>query len=262
MISAYITLVIVINFRKSKIHAITDTYCITPNTLAKKIETTARTWRRRVISRACTCLCLACMAVPIFLARVVATPVTTLNLCWVLISHHLQEFIPVCFPISDNQAAAFWKRMICKIFNAVHCLSQSWGDGQKRVWWWLKWCGPGSWYSKKSDIQSEIGSVTVFLHMMQLSFDDLPQREMTSGIVTYHKLLEGDPPILQHGAAAGSDWSGKGKAVHWLKALVHEGELVNFYGKKFCWQGGRWGQRSSDACLLHCAWPCEPVMVT
>ena len=43
----------------------------TTTTLAKKIETTARTWRRRVISRACTRLCLACVAVSIFLARVV-----------------------------------------------------------------------------------------------------------------------------------------------------------------------------------------------
>ena len=42
-------------------------------TLAKKIETTTRTWRRRVISRACTRLCLACVAVSIFLARVVVT---------------------------------------------------------------------------------------------------------------------------------------------------------------------------------------------
>ena len=32
----------------------------------KKIETTARTWRRRVISRACTRLCLACVAVSSF----------------------------------------------------------------------------------------------------------------------------------------------------------------------------------------------------
>ena len=37
----------------------------------KKIETTVRTWHRRVISQACTRLCLACVAVPIFLARVV-----------------------------------------------------------------------------------------------------------------------------------------------------------------------------------------------
>ena len=41
-------------------------------TLAKKIETTAHTWRRRVISRACTRLCLACVPVSSFLARVVA----------------------------------------------------------------------------------------------------------------------------------------------------------------------------------------------
>ena len=40
-------------------------------TLAKKIETTARTWHRRVICRACTRLCLACVPVSIFLARVV-----------------------------------------------------------------------------------------------------------------------------------------------------------------------------------------------
>ena len=37
----------------------------------KKIETTARTWHRRVICRACTRLCLACVPVSIFLARVV-----------------------------------------------------------------------------------------------------------------------------------------------------------------------------------------------
>ena len=43
-------------------------------TLAKKIETTAHTWRRRVISRACTRLCLACVPVSIFLARVVQDP--------------------------------------------------------------------------------------------------------------------------------------------------------------------------------------------
>ena len=40
-------------------------------TLAKKIESTARTWHRRVICRACTRLCLACVPVSIFLARVV-----------------------------------------------------------------------------------------------------------------------------------------------------------------------------------------------
>ena len=40
-------------------------------TLAKKIETIVRTWRRRVIYRACTRLGLACVAVSIFLARVV-----------------------------------------------------------------------------------------------------------------------------------------------------------------------------------------------
>ena len=40
-------------------------------TLAKKIETTTRTWLRRVICRACTRLCLACVPVSIFLARVV-----------------------------------------------------------------------------------------------------------------------------------------------------------------------------------------------
>ena len=42
-------------------------------TLAKKIETTARTWHRRVICRACTRLCLACVPVSIFLARVVVS---------------------------------------------------------------------------------------------------------------------------------------------------------------------------------------------
>ena len=31
------------------------------------------TWRRRLISRACTSLCLACVAISIFLARVVAS---------------------------------------------------------------------------------------------------------------------------------------------------------------------------------------------
>ena len=40
------------------------------STLAKKIETTARTWRRRVISRACTRLCLACVPVSIFFGHV------------------------------------------------------------------------------------------------------------------------------------------------------------------------------------------------
>ena len=37
----------------------------------KKIETAARTWHRRVICQACTRLCLACVPVSIFLARVV-----------------------------------------------------------------------------------------------------------------------------------------------------------------------------------------------
>ena len=37
----------------------------------KKLRTAARTWRRRVISRACTRLCLACITVSSFLARVV-----------------------------------------------------------------------------------------------------------------------------------------------------------------------------------------------
>ena len=40
-------------------------------TLAKKIETNARTWHRCVICRACTRLYLACVPVSIFLARVV-----------------------------------------------------------------------------------------------------------------------------------------------------------------------------------------------
>ena len=44
-----------------------------PTTLAKKIETATHTWHRRVICRACTRLCLACVPVSIFLARVVAT---------------------------------------------------------------------------------------------------------------------------------------------------------------------------------------------
>ena len=39
--------------------------------LAKKIDTTACTWHRRVICRAWTRLCLACVPVSIFLARVV-----------------------------------------------------------------------------------------------------------------------------------------------------------------------------------------------
>ena len=37
----------------------------------QKIETTTRTWHRRVICRTCTLLCLACVPVSIFLARVV-----------------------------------------------------------------------------------------------------------------------------------------------------------------------------------------------
>ena len=45
---------------------------IETTTLAKKIETAARTWHRRVIYQACTRLCLACVPVSIFLARVVA----------------------------------------------------------------------------------------------------------------------------------------------------------------------------------------------
>ena len=40
-------------------------------TLVKNIETTACTWHRRVICRACTRLCGACVPVSIFLARVV-----------------------------------------------------------------------------------------------------------------------------------------------------------------------------------------------
>ena len=35
----------------------------------KKIETTARTWHRRVICRACTRLCLACVPVSIFFGK-------------------------------------------------------------------------------------------------------------------------------------------------------------------------------------------------
>ena len=45
--------------------------CTLGTTLAKKIETAARTWHRRVIYQACTRLCLACVPVSIFLARVV-----------------------------------------------------------------------------------------------------------------------------------------------------------------------------------------------
>ena len=36
----------------------------------QKIETTARTWRRRVICRACTRLCLTCVPVSIFFGQV------------------------------------------------------------------------------------------------------------------------------------------------------------------------------------------------
>ena len=44
----------------------TVTLTLLTSTLAKKIETTAYMWRRCVISRACTRLCLACVAVSIF----------------------------------------------------------------------------------------------------------------------------------------------------------------------------------------------------
>ena len=58
-------------------------------TLAKKIETTARMWHRRVICRACTRLCLACVPVSIFLARVVGRAVehnrqSGFNFCYCL----------------------------------------------------------------------------------------------------------------------------------------------------------------------------------
>ena len=55
-------------------------------TLAKNIETAARTWHRRVIYQACTRLCLACVPVSIFLARVVL---------WTIIKH---VFESECFP--------------------------------------------------------------------------------------------------------------------------------------------------------------------
>ena len=44
----------------------------TSGDIAIAMQPATRTWRRRVISRACTRLCLACVAVSIFLARVVA----------------------------------------------------------------------------------------------------------------------------------------------------------------------------------------------
>ena len=39
-----------------------------------------------------------------------------------------------------------------------------------------------------------------------------------------YKLWDGDPPIPQHDAAAESDWSREGNAVHSVKTLVHDGE--------------------------------------
>ena len=41
----------------------------TSGEIASAMQPATRTWRRRLISRACTCLCLACVAVSIFLAR-------------------------------------------------------------------------------------------------------------------------------------------------------------------------------------------------
>ena len=52
--------------------------CMHSTTLAKKIETTALMWHRRVICRACTRLCLACVPVSILLAAVVV------SLCWLV----------------------------------------------------------------------------------------------------------------------------------------------------------------------------------
>ena len=61
-------------------------------TLAKKIETAARTWHRRVIYQACTRLCLACVPVSIFLARVVYKPIKQ----QALQKHNRSVFLCIC----------------------------------------------------------------------------------------------------------------------------------------------------------------------
>ena len=45
---------------------------------------------------------------------------------------------------------------------------------------------------------------------MHVRYDNFPPKKTNPRIVTCHNLREGDPPILQHDAAAGSDRSGKG----------------------------------------------------
>ena len=45
-----------------------------------------------------------------------------------------------------------------------------------------------------------------------------------------YKLWDGDLPIPQHDAAAESDWSGKGNAVHSVKTLVHDGDRSGMTG--------------------------------
>ena len=56
-------------FTKSSIGVNCESQTPIATTLAKKIETTARTWHRRVICRACTRLCRACVPVSIFFGQ-------------------------------------------------------------------------------------------------------------------------------------------------------------------------------------------------
>ena len=81
--------------------------------------------------------------------------------------------------------------------------------------------------------------------LQRRGYDEIPQMETSPGIVTWHKLWQGDPAILNMMAAAGSaDRLGKEMVVHWWKALVHDGEHILL--KIFCCSIGR-GHLSSDA---------------
>ena len=93
------------------------------------------------------------------------------------------------------------------------------------------------------------------------SFEDRPffpneTTTTTRGRVTRYNLWEGDPPILQHDASAGTDRSGKdGRAL--IEGVCQCMRESTFYRKR----SPDRGHRSSDVCY-YSAWPCDPGMAT
>ena len=65
--------------------------------------------------------------------------------------------------------------------------------------------------------------------------------------ISCYKLWEGDPPIPQRDAATETDWSGKGKAVHRLKTLVHAHGGEQKYQERWRMRGERGRKRRGES---------------